>query len=147
MGKKPDRNKVIVIINISAACLLFFCCCFFFFQNIGMFWSDLTSYLFFFPVLYFAGVVLVCLYIAVLVGKLESRQLAHADRWDFWYRIVFTVTLIILILRSFLGDFKSAGSLLNYHNAASIVIIVLAFVSGLVTWLTPKIKDNNNNEF
>ena len=122
---------------------MFFCCCFFFIQNRKMFWHDITSYMAFFPVLFFAGILLVLTYISILVGKLDSKQISHADRYDIPYRIVFTCVLLMLVLRSFFGDFDGEGTALN----VPIAIIVLAIASGLATWLTPKIKDNDNGEF
>ena len=137
------RNKTIIIINIVAAFVLFFCCFFFFFQNMKMFLSDLKSYMAFFPILFFLGILMIFFYISLLVGKLENKKLSHADRFDIPYRIVFTCTLLMLVLRSFLGDFNGEGTILN----VPIIIIVLAIASGLVTWMTPKIKDNDNNDF
>ena len=147
MGKNKSRrfftNKRIVFMNITAACVLFFCCCFFFFQNTKLFLSDIKSYMAFSPILFFAGVIFICVYISILVGKLETRNTAHADRLDLAYRIIFTITLLVLIIRSFLGDFQGEGTKLN----VPIFIIVLAIASGLATWLTPKIKDNDSTDF
>ena len=147
--KKPlplkffTRNNNIIFINITAACVLLFCCCFFFFRNIAMFKHDITSYMAFSPILLFAGIIFICVYITILVTKLESQNILHADRLDLPYKIIFSLTLILLIVRSFLGDFMGAGTMLN----VPVAIIVLAIISGLATWATPKIKDNNNPDF
>jgi O-antigen/teichoic acid export membrane protein len=108
-----------------------------------MFGRDFTSYMAFMPVLFFAGVLYVCFYIIMLVGSLENNSTRNADRYDLAYRIVFSVTLFVLIIRSFLGDFMGEGTTLN----VSYEIIIVAIVSGIATWLTPKIKDNDNTEF
>ena len=136
--KRRLSNTAIIIVKIGAACLLFFCCCFFFFQNLRMFWDDLTSYLFFFPVIYFAGVILICLYIAILVGTFENKTTFLSDRYDLAYRILFTVTLLALTLRSFFTK-----PMLN----VPVFIIALAIVSGIVTWIVPKIRDNDSKDF
>ena len=102
-----------------------------------MFLSDLKHYNFF-PIVFFAGIILICLYIANLVGHIESKELYKADRYDLWYRIVFTITLLSLVIRSFFAP--------PYLNVP-IPIVCLAVASGLITWLTPKIVDNDNNEF
>ncbi|MDR0462473.1 MAG: hypothetical protein LBG88_04065 [Christensenellaceae bacterium] len=141
--KKPSRNITIVISNIVTSSTLLFCCCFFFFRNYKMFGRDFTSYMAFMPVLFFAGVLYVCFYIIMLVGSLENNSTRNADRYDLAYRIVFSVTLFVLIIRSFLGDFMGEGTTLN----VSYEIIIVAIVSGIATWLTPKIKDNDNTEF
>ena len=140
-------NKTIIIIKIAAACVLFFCCCFFFFSHLGMFWRDLTSYWFFFPVLFFAGIIFVCVYISILVGSFEEKSIMHSDRYDIAYRIVFTVTFFILTIRSFLGDFANPSEDFGSNLNVPIAIIALAMLSGIVTWLTPKIKDNDSNDF
>ena len=141
-GKKPLlSNNAIMCINIGAACLLFFGCCFFFFSNLNLFWQDITSWWAPFPIFYFAGVILVCFYICSLVSKLESKQFSHADRYDLPYRIVFTVTLLLLIARC------SINYLVSDTRDTIIIVLVPAILSGLITWFTPKIKDNNNPDF
>ena len=95
------------------------------------------------PILFFAGLLFVCYYIVTLVSKLEAGDIPQADRLDLPYRIIFSITLIVLVVRSFLGDFMGEGTRLN----VPISIIILAIISGLVTWLTPKIKDNDNPDF
>ena len=95
------------------------------------------------PILFFAGIVFVCFYITMLVFNLEAKTVQKADRYDLAYKVVFSLTLMLLVVRSFLGDFMGEGTNLN----VPIPIIVIAIVSGIVTWATPKIKDNNNPEF
>jgi len=138
-----------------------------------MFKKDITSYMAFFPVLFFAGIIFVCFYIVMLVSNVEAKTIQRADRYDLIYKIVFTLTLILLITRSFIGDFMCTGGSLcdpaiaelakgmstkeivangwDYCHSTKlnvpIVIIVTVILSGLVTWFTPKIKDNNNQEF
>jgi len=136
--KRLFSNKMIIIIKIASACLLFFCCCFFFFQNLSMFLDDITSYMAFFPIIFFAGVILVCVYISLLVGTLESKNVHLSDRYDIAYRIVFTITLLALTLRSFFTK-----PMLN----VPIFIIALAIFSGIITWATPKIRDNDSTDF
>ena len=109
-----------------------------------MFYRDITSYMAAVPIVFALGIAFVCFYITSLVFSLESRMIWLADRYDLLYKIIFSVTLIILVVRSFLGDFASEqGTALN----VPVPIIALALLSGLITWFTPKIKDNDNNEF
>jgi len=137
--KRLFSNKMIIIVKISAACLLFFCCCFFFFQNLSTFLDDITSYMAFFPIIFFTGVILICIYIAVLVGTLDNKNAHLGDRYDLSYRIVFTITLLALTLRSFFAK----PMLLN----VPIPIIALAIFSGIITWALPKIRDNDSADF
>lgn len=137
-SKKPlFTNKQIVLIKIGSACLLFFCCCLFFFQSMEMFWNDLKSFNPF-PIIFFAGLIFVCTYISILVGHINSKELFKAERLDLVYRIVFSITLIALVIRSFFAK--------PYLNVP-IHIVVLAVVSGIITWITPRIVDNNNSDF
>ena len=136
--KRLVGNKAIVIIKISTACLLFFACCLFFFENTGMFLRDLKNFSPF-PIVFFAGLAWVCGYIANLVGKIEDRNLYLADRFDWLYKIIFTITILATVVRSFLF----AKPYLNVPT----VIVTLFVVSGIITLLTPKIIDNNNEEF
>ena len=108
-----------------------------------MFRHDITSYMAFCPILFFAGIIFVCFCITTLVTELENGKLSHADRLDLPYKIIFSLTLIILVVRSFLGDFMGEGTMLN----VPVAIIVIAIISGLVTWCTPKLIDNDNPDF
>ena len=150
---------VYLIIKTVAACILFFCGSFFFFSNPWMFWRDLTSYMFFFPIIFFAGMILVCLYMSVLMGSMDKTSIIHSDRYDYAYKIVFTITFLLLLIRLILGDFANLCTSecldpceIHYRGGISlsvemIVIIILAMASGLATWLTPKIKDNDTTDF
>ena len=108
-----------------------------------MFLNDITSYMAFAPILFFAGVGFVCFYITVLVFNLESRSAWAADRFDLAYKVVFSLTLILFIMRSFFGDFAGEGTRLNVRWE----LIIPAIVCGLANWLIPKIRDNDNTEF
>jgi len=119
-----------------------------------MFLSDLTSYMAFFTVPFLLTLAFDMFYIIMLVVNLESTHIHRADRFDLAYKIVFSITLGMFIIRSFLGDFAgqwvmdadgdiTRGTMLN----VPIPIIVLSIMSGVITWCTPKIKDNDNAEF
>ena len=95
------------------------------------------------PILLLAGIIFVCFYIVTLVTKLEDGDIHTADRFDLAYRLVFSFTLILLVVRSFLGDFMGGGTNLNIQYE----VIIPAIISGLITWLTPKIRDNDNPDF
>ena len=130
--------------------------------------------MFFAPIILFLGMLFICYYITMLVFYLfESRTVWLADRFDLPYKIVFAVTMLMLTIRSFLGDFMCTEywcadnpcdnpnncSIHRYdffdtamacHNTmlnVPVAIIVFAIISGIVTWCIPKIKDNDNNEF
>ena len=136
----PQRvfsNKTIAVIKITAACILFFTCCLFFFQSIDMFWNDIKKFSPF-PVIFFAGVIFICIYIGNLVGHIESKELHKADRFDLLYRIIFTITLLSMVIRSFFAK--------PYLNVPTL-IVCLAVTIGILTWLAPKIIDNDNTEF
>jgi len=124
--------------------MMLFACCFFFFANMRMFLNDITSYMAFAPILFLLGVIFVCFYITMLVFYLfEAETVWVADRFDLVYKIVFSLTLMLLIIRSFFGDFMGSGTILN----VPVAIIVISIVSGVMTWCIPKIRDNDNLEF
>jgi len=154
------RNNVIVLLNLLTACALLFCVFFFFFSNLRMFLKDITSYMAFSPVILLLGILFVCFYIMALVFYLfEAKTVWLADRFDLAYKIVFSVTLVMLIVRLFMGDFMCVDGYYcgvygdPCHSPRTgiehelIPIVVIAILSGLVNWFIPKIKDNDNTEF
>lgn len=154
MGKKTTNakpeaynNKSTVILKIIAACMLLFGCSWFFFSNLGMFWRDLTSYMVFFPILFFLGILLVLIYITMLVVAIESQNLIHSDRFDIAYRIVFTVVFLMVLIRGFIGDYANPADTGVYVLSAPIQIIALLIGSGFVTWVLPRIHDNDSPDF
>jgi len=156
-SKVFTRNTNIIFMNIMAACVLLFCCCFFLFQNLGMFYRDLISYMIVFPIVLLLGISFVCFYIIALVVRLEIKAIVHADKYDLLYKIIFSMTFIALVFRSWLGDFMWDGICSCLPDAlcycappqlsVAISMTILAMLSGLMTWFTPKIKDNDNTDF
>ena len=136
--KRLFSNKTIVIIKIVAACILFFACCLFFFGNMKSFGEDLKNFNPF-PIIFFVGIIWICIYISNLVGKIEDKNLYLADRFDWLYKLVFTITILSMIVRSFF--------FIKPYLAVPTEIIILCIISGVLTLLTPKIVDNNNEEF
>ena len=143
--KKPlISNNAILWIKLIAAFILFFCCIFFLVQQWQMFLHDIASWMVFFPILYFAGTICVAVYISFQIWHIDEKNNAKgSDRFDIWYRIIFTVTFLLLLIRSFLGDFMGDGTTLNVPY----IIIIPALVSGIMTWACPKIRYNNSNDF
>ena len=149
MKKAPaplSRNAKIVLAKIGATCVLLFCCSFFIFQNAKSIGEDFRLFkatnltLLFLIAL---GVIFICYYIMQLVFNLESNTTHIADRFDLIYKIVFSATLMTLILRSFFGDFLYQDARIN----AFTIVILLGIASGIITWCLPKIRDNDNTEF
>ena len=149
MGKAFfNRNNNIVLANIVSACLLLFCCCFFFFLDPKLFLNDITSYMIFSPIILALGVGFICFYIFKLTFNLDSNTSFVADRYDIWYKIIFTITLLTIMIRSFFGDFMCTDPSCHCIQLnVPVPIIVFGIISGIITWCTPKIKDNNNTEF
>ena len=144
MGKKRISNRVILYIKLIAAFVLFFCCVFFMVHNWTMFLHDMSSWMFFFPVLYILGTLCVSVYISFQIWHIDSKEnAAGSDRFDLPYRIIFTITFLLLLVRSFLGDFMGDGTMLNVPY----IIIIPAVISGIMTWACPKIHYNNSNDF
>ena len=92
-----------------------------------------------FPVIFFAGIIFVCVHISILIAKIEDKNLYLADRFDWLYKLIFTITILSMIVRGFVF----AQPYLNI----STFIVTLCAVSGVVTLLTPRIVDNDNKEF
>lgn len=134
--RKPViSTKSIVILKIVAAGLLFFSCSLFFFQHMEMFLEDLMNFNPF-CFLFFAGVIVVCIYGANLAGHIEDDNVYLADRYDWVYKLVVTVLVVSTLLRRFL-----------YNLSVPVIITVLFIFSGLLVLIIPKIVDNNNEEF
>jgi len=138
--KKPilNRNKVIVFLKITAACLLLFCCLIFIFSHYKMFFNDFKTKYFLSPIVLISGTSFVCFYIIMLVFHLDGSAPYLAERFDLIYKIIFSLTFVMLVIRSTL-----ASPILN----APLEIVIPAIFSGLLTWFTPPIRDNNNTEF
>jgi len=134
--KQRLANKTIVLIKIGAACVLLLGCALFFFANMKLFWTDFISWRFAFPVLFFAGLAWICVYIINLAGHIDDKDLHHADRLDWLYKLVFFLTVTALVVRSILGNLFVPGP-----------IVIICILSGVITLFIPKIVDNNNDEF
>jgi hypothetical protein len=148
---KFDRNRAIVYANMATATILMFCCCYFFFSHVGMFWRDLKSYMFFSPLIMFCGVAFTCFYMFELSTHIGDKTAHFADRFDLPYKIIFSVTLITLLVRSFIGDFmfvpEHADDPTPRLLSVPLEIALFAIFAAIATWCIPKIKDNNNKEF
>ena len=129
-------NKSIVMVKITAACILLLGCSMFFFANMQLFWSDLKR-ISPFPFVFFGGLIWIAIYIVNLAGHIDDNELHHADRRDLLYKVVFVLTVLSMVFRSFV--FKD----LAVHPEITIICII----SGVITLATPRILDNNNDEF
>ena len=93
---------------------------------------------------------------------MEEKSSYLADRYALMYKVVFSITLVMLIARSFLGDFMHVcpDSILypeEFRRHAETCtatdlnvqpgMVIIAILSGIITWCTPKIRDNDNDEF
>jgi hypothetical protein len=103
-----------------------------------MFFDDFGGKLFFSPIILIFGTAFVCFYIISLVFHLDGTLIHMAERFDLIYKIIFSITFLMLVVRAIL-----ASPILN----APLEIVIPAIISGLLTWVTPKIRDNNNTEF
>jgi len=142
--KRRMSNRTTVIVRVVAACLLFFACTLFFFENIDIFWDDLISFSPF-PIIFFSGIIWIVAYIINLITKIENKDLHHADRFDWLYKLVFTIVVLAMVLRSFLFTL----TVLSVTTFPEILISapIIAIISGVITLLTPRIIDNANEDF
>ena len=89
-----------------------------------------------FPVVFVFGVAFIITYVTNMVVRFESKTVWKADRMYVAYQIVFIAVLAVTIWRWFL---------VNMSNPLYPSIVML--ISGIITLLTPRIIDNNNDEF
>ena len=147
--RRRISNKAIVIMKIISALGLLFSCCLYLFMNFGAFKKDfgLKSsaplgsadnpwYHLLFPVLFILGVCFVVYYVGNMIIRVEAKQMWKADHLFILYQIVFTGLLLITIWRWFLVDLSNA-------MLPSIIMIL----SGVLNLCTPRIIDNNNQDF
>lgn len=138
MGKKQVLpNGGVLALKVTCALLMMLACIWFFTTHIQLFWDDLRAFNPF-PIVFFVGIILIWIYLGFLIGRADDKKFYLADRFDIWYRIIFSTVLIAIGVRSFFAY--------PYLNVP-ISIIIICIISGLVTWLTPRIVDNNNSEF
>jgi len=128
-------NKAIVFIKIATACVLLLGCALFFFTSMSLFLSDFLSWRFAFPVVFFAGLIWICIYIVNLAGHIDKKTLYNADRFHWLYKIVFTITVLAIVLRTL------------FILRIPWPIVIICLISGVFTLFTPRIIDNNNDEF
>ena len=151
MAKRRRRisNKAIVIMKIISALGLLFSCCLYLFMNFAAFKSDLGLnsktplgssanpwYHLMFPVLLILGFCFVTYYVGNMIIRVEAKQIWKADHLFILYQVVFTGLLLITIWRWFLLDLSNA-----------LFPSVIMIISGTLNLLTPKIIDNNNQDF
>jgi hypothetical protein len=123
--------------------------------------------MFFSPLILLFGTGFVCFYIIRLFFYFCDKQPYLATRWELIYKIIFTATFIMLIVRAFCGDFMclhETGTLCDpnidpsdytedmdtcHHSTLNVPVgmVIAAIISGIITWFTPKIRDNDNLEF
>ena len=147
--RRRISNQAIVIMKIISALGLLFSCCLYLFMNFGAFQKDLGLdsaaplgsaenpwYQLIFPVLLLLGFAFVIYYVGNMIIRMEAKQMWKADRLFILYQMVFTGLLLITIWRWFLIDLS---------NALLPSLIMIA--SGVLNLCTPKIIDNNNEDF
>lgn len=142
MAKRRISNKAIVIMKIISALGLIFSICLYLFMNFGSFKNDLgfgpegVTYRLVFPILLMLGFSFVVYYVGNMIIRVETKQIWKADNMFILYQIVFNGLLLVTIWRWFL---------LNLSNAMIPSIIMI--LSGILNLCTPKIVDNNNQDF
>ena len=142
MAKRRISNKAIVIMKIISALGLIFSICLYLFMNFGSFKNDLgfgpegVTYRLVFPILLMLGFSFVVYYVGNMIVRVETKQIWKADNMFILYQIVFNGLLLITIWRWFL---------LNLSNA--MIPSMIMILSGILNLCTPKIVDNNNQDF
>lgn len=142
-------NKAIVIMKIISALGLLFSCCLYLFMNFDAFKKDLGLdssaplgsdanpwYHIVFPILLMLGFCFVIYYVGNMIIRMEAKQIWKADNLFVFYQIVFTGLLLITIWRWFLLDLSNA-----------VIPSIIMIISGTLNLCTPKIIDNNNQDF
>ena len=142
-------NKAIVIMKIISALGLLFSCCLYLFMNFDAFKTDLGLneakplgssenpwYHVLFPIALILGFCFVIYYVGNMIIRIEAKQIWKADNLFLLYKIVFTSLLLVTIWRWFLLDLTNA-----------LVPSIIMITSGTLNLCTPKIIDNNNQDF
>ena len=142
-------NKAIVIMKIISALGLLFSCCLYLFMNFDAFKTDLGLneakplgsaenpwWHVVFPFLLILGFCFVIYYVGNMIVRVEAKQIWKADNLFILYQVVFTGLLLVTIWRWFLLDLSNA-----------LFPSVIMIVSGTLNLCTPKIIDNNNQDF
>lgn len=147
--RRRISNQAIVIMKIVSALGLLFSCCLYLFLNFDSFKTDFGLndakplgsaenpwYHLMFPILLILGVCFIIYYVGNMIIRVEAKQSWKADNLFILYQIVFTGLLFITIWRWFLLDLSNA-------LFPSIIMII----SGTLNLCTPKIVDNDNQDF
>ena len=128
--------------KIISALGLIFSICLYLFMNFGSFKNDLgfgpegVTYRLVFPILLMLGFSFVVYYVGNMIIRVETKQIWKADNMFILYQIVFNGLLLVTIWRWFL---------LNLSNA--MIPSMIMILSGILNLCTPKIVDNNNQDF
>ncbi len=147
--KRLLSNKGITIMKLVSAFLLFFACCLFFFTDMDRFKTDFGLdqsnplgsannpwWNVLFVIVFIFSVSFICYYIAVLIIRIENKECWKPDSLFITYKLFFVAILGIFIWRSF------------FTNMTNLLLpsIILIF-AGLIMLLTPRIIDNDNQDF
>ena len=142
--KKQFRisNKWIVILKIATACAMWLVASLFFFQSFEVFWvedvnsTDVPPAEYFYPwpnldvfIVPLLAILFVLAYVIFLINRIVDNKIHQADRFDLVYKIVFTLFLLYIAIRS--------PFLPPSDDAVPVHIVVLAVATGIFNWLIP----------
>jgi len=135
--RRISRNKLIILDKLIIALVVLAGVSFFFLSNVDVMWDDLQSFNPG-PIFLLASIVFIIVYVGFLVARIEDKALHHGDKFDITYKFVMIFVFIYISLRSFFMQ--------PYLNVP-IPLIVIFLACGIMTFLTPRIVDNDNDEF
>jgi len=135
--RRINRNKIIILDKLIVSLIVLAGVSYFFLANVEVMWDDLTSFNPG-PVFLFASIVFLIVYVGFLVARIEDKALHHGDRFDIAYKAVMIFVFVYISIRSFFMQ--------PYLNVP-IPLIVIFLACGVMSFLTPKIVDNDNDEF
>ena len=135
--RRISRNKIIILDKLIVALVVLAGVAYFFLANIEVMWRDLRSFNPG-PIFLFAAIVFLIAYVGFLVARVEDKALHHGDRFDIAYKAVMISVFIYITIRSFFMQ--------PYLNVP-IPLIVIFLSCAVMSFLTPKIVDNDNDEF
>jgi len=128
-------NEWVVAFKVMVACGFLFISSMFFLDNLEVLWDDVMSWNPL-PIIFVGGILVICAYIAFLVNRVGDRTLFRAERMDIIFKIVFSMIIIYISMRSLFADLT-----------VPVPLVIGAVIIGLLNWLIPPVIINDSDEF
>lgn len=133
--------------------MLFFSVCLFFFRYFAMFRTmfvemfTFRAFHWFVPV-FIVGAICILVYIGYLFVSMDKSSWYSADKFDLAYRIVFSLLVVAICIQAFFTEIGTGPeNVQERYLSVPPDVVVVAIISGILMWFTPKMIMNDVDDF